>query len=70
MDSVGLCRAQERIIFRRPVFNMEEIVDPQQVLVGVRFHIFCCKALCLVSIEKLNSNQNEKDIHLLQIMEK
>ena len=51
-------------------FNIEEIVDPQRVLGGVRFHIFSCKALRLMSIGKLNSNQKGKDIHLLQIMEK
>ena len=51
-------------------FNIEEIVDPQRVLVGVQFCIFSCKAFCLVSIGKVNSNQNGKDLHLLQIMEK
>ena len=39
MDSVGLRRAQERMLFRRPVFNIQEIVDPQRVLVGVRFQL-------------------------------
>ena len=51
-------------------FNIEEIVDPQRVLGGVRFRIFSSKELCLMSIGKLNSNQKGKDIHLLQIMEK
>ena len=51
-------------------FNIEEIVYPQRVLLGVQFRIFSCKALCLVSSGKLISNQNGKDVHLLQIMEK
>ena len=51
-------------------FNIEGIVDPQLLLVGDDFAFSRCIALCLVSIGKLNSNQNGKDMHLLQIMEK
>ena len=70
VDSVGVRRAQECMFFRRPVFQHRRNCRSAASTRGVRFHIFSCKALRLMSIGKLNSNQKGKDIHLLQIMEK
>ena len=70
VDSVGLRRAQGPMFFRRPVFQHRRNCRSAVSTHGYTIRIFICLALCLMSIEKLNSNQYGKDILLLQIMEK
>ena len=71
VNCAGFHRAQGCMCFRRLVFqhwrNCSSAVNTRGCTI---LHFHRCKALCLVSIGKLNSNLNGKDIYLLQIMEK